>query len=257
MWKISNNTEEKYKIFCLDASSKDDVFNNFKTNNNYTPILEHVGMEEGEMYIKEFEPMETYILSNLEEIKKNDSIGNPLTYSYDKFGQISPTTLRYIKNCCDILQNFKGEKIENVVEIGGGYGGLCFVYDRIIGFKKYHIYDLPEVNELSKKYLSNFTDFSGGTSASTLDGGDQENYDLLISNYALSELSRNLQIEYIHRVLKKSKMFYLVFNQIGDLSLEEFLDLVPEYDTRIEEEHSSFLNYDGLNKIIYGHLKKN
>ena len=94
----------------------------------------------------------------------------------------------------------------DIVEIGGGYGGLCLFIFKLskifnITIKSYTIFDISQVCQLQKKYLkihnidikTNILD-----TKFTL-----ENNSFLISNYAFSEISEGLQKKYIEQVLDK------------------------------------------------------
>ena len=105
---------------------------------------------------------------------------------------------------------------------------------------------------LSSKYLSKFPEMDDKVLFSVIDNAPGDSYDLLVSNYALSELSLEIQREYIEKVLKRCKRFYLVFNQIGDLNLDDLIQSLPEYDIHVEIEHPSLPYKDKLNRILYG-----
>ena len=126
----------------------------FKSNPNYTYILEHVSKNQGEEYLK-------CILSltkiTTDEIIKfcalNDAIGNPKKEKYDNLIiSVSPTSLRYIFHSHLILTYMK--KINNlkvdIIELGGGYGGLClslyhFSHKYGIHINSYKICDLSNI----------------------------------------------------------------------------------------------------------------
>ena len=79
--------------------------------------------------------------------------------------------------------------------------------------------DLNEVLELNVKYLENFI-LNSYYQCSTLNQlGSECNFDLVISNFAFSELPRALQIKYVEKVLSKSKRGYLVMNSGNDDSV--------------------------------------
>lgn len=90
-----------------------------------------------------------------------------------------------------------------IVEIGGGYGYLAKLIVERVKVECYHIIDLPEVCDLQRRYLKGypvdcFTTPTGGR------------YDLVISNYALSEIPDNRV--YVDMVLRKSKHGYITCN---------------------------------------------
>lgn len=250
-WDINESTMDNYLQCCCDAYENEEVFNNFKKDDRYTPILEHVSYGDSLNLIAEMGSFEEFLDEELlEKIKLNDSIGNSTKYNYNYFGEISPSTIRYIKNSIDILRNFDTGKIKTVVEIGGGYGGLCKVLHDFIHLKSYTIIDLKEPLLLSKKYLNSF-----GVGVKTVSPEDSLEFkgnaiDLLISNYAFSEVSRELQQSYIDKVISKSKNFYIIYNSISNsnLTCEEFVNLMR---TNSNIKISVVRDYQN-NNIIYG-----
>ena len=120
---LQDDAANPYLDACQHAAKSSEFFKRFKNHPAYTHVLEHVSYEEGQQYLKE---IEIDYLDKLQEIKQNDAIGKPQTYEYPSIGNISPTTIRYIKNTSDIINKF-GTSFDSIVEIGGGYGGLCKV----------------------------------------------------------------------------------------------------------------------------------
>jgi len=91
------------------------------------------------------------------------------------------------------------------------------------------LYDLPPVLDLTKKFLNR-----SGVAASTffLDGTNPSlarPADLLISNYAFSELTRAIQLAYLENVIAKTPKGYITWNSLSrdGLSPEELLSLIP------------------------------
>jgi hypothetical protein len=86
--------------------------------------------------------------------------------------------------------------------------------------------------------------------------GDDE-YDLVISNYAFSELPSTLQRVYIKKILSKAKRGYLTMNSgladsafTGDkLSLQELRGLLPRFEIFDEVPLTAQNNY----LIVWGH----
>lgn len=257
-WVVSQTSINNYVQSCKDFVENDELFRNFKQDPRYTPILEHLSRYESDMYISEIEENESKDLlteSILKSVKENDIYGNPTIFNYDKYGDISPTTLRYIKNSLDILNYFgKESEYDNILEIGGGYGGLCKVFSSFIKFKNYHLVDLSEVSSLSKKYLNKFDDISSKiTYINTENVPSIGELDLVISNYSFSECSEEYQKLYYENFIKNSKKFYMVYNNFeNNLNLDQFINLAfddftiyVEYETR--KTHT--------NHILYGTKK--
>lgn len=89
-----------------------------------------------------------------------------------------------------------------IVEIGVGYGGQCKIISDLYEFESYTLVDLPSCLPLAKKYLDHFE--VRNIICSTLDELDKKNqYDLVISNYAFSEITRGLQDDYIDKVTRE------------------------------------------------------
>jgi hypothetical protein len=253
-WEILNDIQS-YLSLCNHASKDERVFSRFKQEPAYRQILEHVSYETGLEYIEKLKcPIENVLLK-IDEFKENDFYGQPDLFEYGELGKLSPTTIRYIKNSYDILNYFKDIEIKNIVEIGGGYGGLCKVISSVIDYDNYVMFDLLEVNRLIEKYISKFPKIRDKVQAFTLDQLEEiDNIDLLISNYAFSELSKDLQIEYYEKVICKTDNFYITFNPISknNLQFDEFLELFSskfniDYYCEFESE-----SMETCNKVVYG-----
>lgn len=186
----------------------------FKSNNHYRAILEHVSYEQGLEYLhiiqSEFENIFTehkYLL--IELCYLNDKYGQTNKCNFQGFCECSPTNLRYIYHALLNLQylNNLDKKDVDIIEIGGGYGGLCFYMHRLakvfnINIKSYHIFDLEEATELQEKYLRllDVNNFSCGNLEA---GYNLKPFSYLISNYAFSEFSINVQKLYIDAIISK------------------------------------------------------
>ena len=162
---------------------------------------------------------------------------------------ISPSTLRYIKVLSDLIKIFGNLDGFKIAEIGGGYGGQCKIINDYFNIKNYHIIDLPEVNLLSKKYLQklNINNVRFSTSKDLI----PEDYDLVISNYAYTELDRELQDIYKLNIIDNSKNGYLTCNFISNLfidnsdfySREELVNLKEKVEIFKEEPLSHSNNF--------------
>ncbi len=250
-WTLQDSAVTPYLQACRAAAQGSDFFKNFKSHPAYRHVLEHVSMEEGHQYLDE---IEIDYKDKLDEIKENDLYGTPIQCSYDGIGMISPTTVRYLKNTSDIVNKF-GTSFDSIVEIGGGYGGLCKVLSSFVKFEQYLLLDLEECNMLSRKYLSLFDLPTMSYQAEEIVDVD-DNFDLLISNYALSECNRETQMMYIERFVKKSDKFYLMHNNFhadnGNMSYEEFIEIMSDtHDIEYYGEHGVPENP----KVMFGVIK--
>jgi hypothetical protein len=222
-----------YAEICMEAVENDEVFEKFKQDPRYTAILEHVSPEHGQKY---FNGIMHYELDAelIEAFKENDKLGGANVIDYeDPFGYVSPSTLRYVQNTLDIA-HFVGEgEINKIVEIGGGYGGLCKTISCLCDFDEYHIYDLEAASKLQEKYLSNFDVKDKAFFHSTPE--KIEDVDLVISNYAYSELNLELQDLYYENVIKNAKRVYMILNR-GEVSREVLLKRAEEdFEVTVEK----------------------
>tara|TARA_B100000287_G_C20614426_1_gene773417 strand:+ start:105 stop:866 length:762 start_codon:yes stop_codon:yes gene_type:complete len=249
-WTLQDEAANPYLTICRVAAQSSDAFKTFKSHGAYRHVLEHVAMEEGQQYLDE---IKIDFMDKLDEVKQNDSLGGPVTYTYDKVGNISATTLRYLKNTSDIVTKF-GTSFDSIVEIGGGYGGLCKVMSSFVDFENYLLVDLEECNMLSRKYLSFFDLPTMSYRSEEIEVED--NFDLLISNYAFSECHKEVQLDYIERFIKKSDKFYMMHNnfhlEMGTIPHEEFVEIMSDtHDVEWYNDHG----VSDAPKIIYGTIK--
>lgn len=247
MTQTSITDENKYLKFCLLAAQNENVFNNFKQNSVYTNVLEHVSIQQGLDFYNEFKNNKK-LVDSLDQFTINDQLGFAQRVDYE-FKKISPSTLRYIKILNDLLE-FKIENA-NIIEIGGGYGGQCVIIKKYLNISSYSIVDLNEPLALTKKYL---TKLNLNENVNFIDGKNTSNkyldsYDLVISNYAISECSKLVQDYYIENILSKSKQGYIIYNQIFEYfenwdlekagyNHQKFVEKMKSYnkDIQIEKE---------------------
>jgi putative sugar O-methyltransferase len=214
MRSISDTNE--YKNICSLAAKNEQVFNRFKRDASYIAILEHVTESIGQDYFK-------YIVENLPEyklyidlFKLNDKYGDPRIFNYPDFGNVSPTTLRYIKVLSDLKILFGDLTNKKIVEIGVGYGGQCFILQQYFNPKDYFLLDIEEALALTNEYLNKLNTKHTILNIEDLDSIDEE-FDLVISNYAYSELCMKSQDLYYEKIIKKSKHGYFTLNFISDI----------------------------------------
>ena len=158
-WNVSLSDSQNYINSCKLIVKDDSAFLNFKSDQNYNVILEHVDQNLGNDYFNHILNFGKNLFDEFfEKFCENDSIGNPNLYLYHG-KKISPTTLRYVKNCLDIIDLCSGIEIKKIVEVGGGYGGLCKTLSVLCEFEKYIQVDLPEAIKVQEKYLKFFPEF--------------------------------------------------------------------------------------------------
>jgi len=195
----------------------------FKTNPKYVYMLEHVSPEYGQQYLD-------YIQNNtklsFEDVQafcsSNDSVGSPHKIKYG-FLTVSPTSLRYVCHAHIILTHLQSLNLSfaDIVEVGGGYGGLCLAIYSLsskynITIQSYTIVDLPSVLKLQQKYIplvssSIHPEFVDATTfGSTITKSNL----FLVSNYCFSEISSQFQNEYRKHLFPKVSHGFMTWNHI-------------------------------------------
>lgn len=219
MVEIPQTCYDEYENFVSETVNSKDLLN-FKSNNHYTYMLEHVSKEQGLEYLNVLQEILTF-----EEIIAfcflNDSLGNPTKYNYNRGLICSPTSLRYLYHAHLALKELEKNKLKDIVEIGGGYGGLYLAIDflhkkYLVEINSYNIIDLSPVIKLQQLYTSNFnTEIKLFVNESNLFGSNIDKNNLfLISNYCFSELPREIQSKYIEFLFPKVLHGFITWNHI-------------------------------------------
>jgi len=231
-------------------------FEKFKRDHSYREILEHVNYKQGSDYLEIVRERNDGLLEKAKKnVLKSDDLGKPIKYKYSGIDfPLSPTTLRYLKVASD-LNGLFSKDLSKVAEIGCGYGGQAYVNDQLLNVEMTTLFDLPYVNKLIERYLNSLL-MNGAYKTISINQATSMNYDLVISNFAFSELPSALQDAYITKVLSHSSRGYLTMNSglvgsssKGKMSLGELREKLPNFEVYEEKPLSSDLNYI----IVWGH----
>jgi len=216
--KTSLSDNDKYPNFCLKAANDLCVFSNFRQNKIYRQILEHVDKKTGQLYLDAIAEIRPELLKQIVQIKANDRYGNPDLVEYEGIGEICPSTLRYTKVLADLLNMFLSLDGLRIAEIGVGYGGQCRVINSICKPAEYTLIDIFPALRLTQCYLDGYV-LSSTVKYQTMNELTTKDFDLVISNYAFTELRREIQDVYLERVISNSARGYITYN---DITPEEF-----------------------------------
>ena len=246
--RTSMSDDDVYPAFCYVVSKYNNFFRNFRRNDIYNRVLEHVTQHLGQEYLDVIGRNKMLQFTDMDwnEFRQNDLYGNPKVFPYKINGRsmvFSPTTLRYAKVLQDIVTLFETEKIGSVAEIGIGYGGECRILTSYLaGIRRYFLFDIPEVLGLAKKYLDKFESkadirFVNGININVDESCE---YDVVISNYAFSELNRKVQDMYLAKVISKSRAGYITWNSLSrdfmdGYSVDELLEKISGSSVIAEE----------------------
>jgi putative sugar O-methyltransferase len=240
-----------YVASVQNAISNYGSFLRFKRDPRYQAILEHTSKDQGEAYLEIINKETPSFIDCIEVFKDNDRIGGAVTYQYKGVGQISPSTLRYIKVASDLKYLFGNSISGRIAEIGVGYGGQLLILDKVFRFSQYDLFDLPPVLVLASKYLEAHV-LNSAYNATTLNQcvGNVE-YELVVSNYAFSELPSKLQMRYLSKVISKSKRGYMIMNsgkedsvyRVDKMQLSELQKHLPPFQVIDERPLTAAGNY--------------
>ena len=251
-WVQSDSQATFYENAVSKVISKKSKLKRFRRIYNYREILEHLDYKDGKEYLAELITLKQYTPNEINRFKLNDTFGNPRKFNYQNLGFISPTTLRYVQVATDIHSKFEMNKIKNIVEIGSGYGGQIAILNVLDLHKKnnYFVFDLPQVQILVEKYLNKIS--QNQVNFLNIQNFEYGDFDLVISNYAFSELPFKLQEAYLNKVLRNSKNGYLIMNSGvgnitgrsgGKMSLEYIKSKLPNVEIFHERPLTGSDNY--------------
>lgn len=241
---------DQYRTFVKATTMLRDL-TEFKASPTYRAILEHVSPEIGNKFLEAIETKSRISRAALRAYcNRNDSLGKPQLYPFGPDFEASPSSLRYVYHAHLILSHAKqlGLAAINMLEIGGGYGGLYLALDMFsslydITVMSYTIVDLPEVLELQRQVAAALKVATPLTLLpSTTFGADYAHRDaFLTSNYCFSTLPKELQKKYQEILFPKVAHGFIAWNAI------------PVFDfgfpTKIVEE--SPMTGDQFNKYVY------
>ncbi len=166
-------------------------------------------------------------------------MGKPRKYRFSKYGTFSPTLLRYLKVYIDLEKNFGPLRNLNIVEIGIGFGGQASLIGMLDKPLSYTFYDIPPVLELAKRFTS---ELKVPGNFRFIDGRNPtySKPDLVISNFAFSELTRSMHDVYLENTVLPAARGYITWNSlsadnfgnfnsenIGGYTLAELTRLIP------------------------------
>lgn len=216
--------------------SDESEFQHFKRNQEYRFVLEHVSRNEGNGYIENIErwlraqKLSAAVLP-VRELERLDALGDPLRYDFgigsDVHLTVSPTTLRYLWYAMDYTDHVRKvmpvppDRL-TVAEVGAGYAGQYLVWQTLIEagalgqdvrLGRYTIFDLEPVQRLQMKYVQRARGgLDGVLQWANVSTWSPHEVDLLVSNYALSELAPRVQRLYWIRVAPWVSHGYLARN---------------------------------------------
>lgn len=236
--KTSVTEETDYPSFCASAVRDDAIFASFRRMSPYVNIVDCCDEESGLACLKSV-LRSPEVAGRLDVIRESDRVGDPVTHDYGAHGTFSPTTLRYAKIARDIGALFGDRRAMDVIEIGVGYGGQCRILEALSPSRSYALVDLPPALDLARKYLTTMgvacaapgEDSASGVRCVRPDAlPERSSYDLVISNFAFSELSRSVQDHYLDTIITRARRGFMILNHFrygGSYAHDDLVRMIP------------------------------
>lgn len=257
----------KNYISYLSNNSDSDISElNFKSSRAYFGIVETVSSDIGKKYF-DLILQEWYGTVHVEDIIEfcnlNDSIGNPILTDYGYNLKCSPTSLRYFYHALLILSHISTTECNNIVEIGGGYGGLCLAINFLLKYFNvniinYHIIDLSQPINLIEKYLN----YNKSNISTNIIYHDSSSFGInindtnlfMISNYCYTEIDREFNNYYNKVLLPKINNGFIVWQNGGNggiYPINQAKDILNKDILKIYEEKPQTDSGEGIHKNYF------
>jgi hypothetical protein len=191
-WACHEALAATYQQDCREVAADENLLRHWRTRHSLRYIIDHVDRAFGRtcfdmaLWLDATRTME--ILPRVAELDL--VLDRPDAIEVGGL-RLSPTMCRYLVRAIELNHLFDLEG-QRIVEIGGGFGGLAAVLHTLVRPASYVIYDLPDVQAAQRAALGlmGLPGVQFETDVATMDG------DLLVSDYAFSELHDDVQERY-------------------------------------------------------------
>ena len=174
-------------------------------------------------------------VSHLDFLKPDPQIGSP-THSIDKFSLVTLQSSLYLKT---MIKKSNLDVIDEIHDIGGGYGNMAWTLKNYGYNKRYIIYDFPVMHDIQRYWLGEQDIEVEYRSLDELDPGENSH---LIGTHSINEmnLSDREKIPF-----DRFKSFFIahnkIFNEIDNIKYFRNLAKNLDHDT----EHLFYGDDDG------------
>lgn len=202
-----------HRATCKKIVNSKSKFSSFRQSTEIRKQFDFVTYEESLSYINWLKNF-ARVLNKKERklLLKQDIIGKPILSTFENYSAC-PTTWRTIKIAMEIKNEFGSLSDRDLVDIGGGYGGLCRILAFLDGFRSYTFVNYSECNSLIKKFLEPlnlpnvfFIDLESSTETIF------SRYDLVISDQSFFELQHFEQDYLLNHLIRKTANGYFIFS---------------------------------------------
>lgn len=196
----------------------------FKSDRRYREILEHTPVEFANLMfkwsLKQLPGLDIELVRDL--ARRNDNLGKPMQNPIDGLGLYAPSNMRYLAHAIRGWQHIDslGLPAVEIVEIGGGYGGLALWMRGLAhlfgtGLGAYWIVDLPDVATLQHQVAQvlDVRVFPLDWDSPAIGALANRPLPLVcVSAYAFSEFDQDTRDWYAEHVLKYCRHGLMVWN---------------------------------------------
>ncbi len=214
-------------------------------------------------------------LNQWQNLLKEDEVGDPIRYFlYPKSSGNRIRHVYHLKKFID-FSKINIHKINNVLEIGGGYGCMARIFSKIKKKIRYVIFDTFEVNLLQYYYLKlNKLDANIENSKSKINlissinklnsciNKKEKSKNMLIANWSLSEMPLKLRNRFLNLIFKIPFILISFQDKFENINNYKYFDIMKKklikkgYKTQLSAlkyYNNGFLN---TNKHYYLFAKK-
>ena len=183
---------------------------NFRKTHAVRQVVETVGPVDGRHYANYIKHIAPEYLTD-HRFAAIDAWGNPIRWPGILLGTpktFSPTTLRYLAHALWLKKEGFVKEGGTVVEIGVGFGGLAAM-NALVSNAKTLMVDLEPV---AKAAMRQMHDLGLSHHGELHDGNIHDSDFCVISNYAFTELSRELQDAYVDKIIRHADRGVILSN---------------------------------------------
>jgi hypothetical protein len=241
----------KWENTCNNIVSNEQT--NWKSLDGVTYMLEHLPHFHAITYLDNL-LKDNFPVDDIKHlVSLNDKYGGATLHNFKSDIVSSTSSIRYVRHALDICNHIKSKNIGEplrIIEVGGGYGGLCLILNEYakmhnVNIAEYHIYDIPHVQSLQKYYLKNFPDVYSKVTWKdcTTFGADIQSdmNNFIISNYCISEIPEEYRNNYLQNIIPKVAGGYMAWNYISTACLPE--NRIEEDENPKTGEHNKVIRF--------------
>ena len=178
-----------------------------------------------------------------------------------RFPFLSPTTASHLANIISIYDSF-GKEFRNykqVVDFGGGYGGLAKCLCEISNNIQVNIIDLPRMLEVQKKYIHKTSDFKKRIFFYKNVNFLKNKYCLFNASFSFSEMPLVQRKNIENFIINKCKRIHIVFQ--NNFNSVDNIKYMKKFALKLRARNwkVSFKPYgygSGSKYVMYGNYKK-